>query len=66
MARAAAIFCADEIVIYDDSEKSNGEAAMLHMARIFQYLECPQYLRKDFFPYHEDLQVPVYIYTSEL
>ena len=28
----------------------------LQMARIFQYMECPQYLRKDFFPSHPDLQ----------
>lgn len=28
----------------------------LHLARILQYLECPQYLRKYFFPKHSDLQ----------
>ena len=28
----------------------------LQMARILQYLECPQYLRKSFFPKHEDLK----------
>jgi hypothetical protein len=26
------------------------------MARVFQYCECPQYLRRDFFPMHGDLQ----------
>jgi len=26
------------------------------MARILQYLECPQYLRKTFFPQHKDLE----------
>ena len=26
------------------------------MARILQYIECPQYLRKDFFPHHDDLK----------
>ena len=26
------------------------------LARILQYLECPQYLRKCFFPKHADLQ----------
>jgi methyltransferase len=26
------------------------------MARIFEYLECPQYLRKDIFPIHESLK----------
>lgn len=28
----------------------------VQMARILQYLECPQYLRKSFFPQHEDLK----------
>ncbi|NXP26078.1 CI114 methyltransferase, partial [Scytalopus superciliaris] len=30
--------------------------ACVQLARILQYLECPQYLRKSFFPKHEDLQ----------
>ncbi len=28
----------------------------LQLARILQYLECPQYLRRDFFPIHKDLK----------
>lgn len=28
----------------------------LQLARILQYLECPQYLRKSFFPIHRDLK----------
>lgn len=28
----------------------------IQLARILQYLECPQYLRKYFFPIHKDLQ----------
>ena len=28
----------------------------VQLARILQYLECPQYLRKSFFPQHKDLQ----------
>ena len=28
----------------------------LQLARILQYLECPQYLRKHFFPIHQDLK----------
>ena len=30
--------------------------APVQMARILQYLECPQYLRKSFFPCHSDLK----------
>lgn len=29
--------------------------ASIRMARLLQYLECPQYLRKVFFPQHKDL-----------
>jgi hypothetical protein len=71
IARAASIYKVDEIIVYDDkgeiteSEKKTlkvnddlGEArpGCLQLARILQYLECPQYLRKYFFPIHKDLQ----------
>ncbi|XP_042334897.1 putative methyltransferase C9orf114 homolog [Sceloporus undulatus] len=68
IARACAIFSVDEIVVYDeqgeDSKTVEGEfeglktrgQACVQLARILQYLECPQYLRKSFFPKHQDLQ----------
>ncbi|PIO38678.1 hypothetical protein AB205_0035890 [Aquarana catesbeiana] len=68
IARACAIFCVDEIVIFDEtgegskSVEGNFEGvgkkgqACVQLARILQYLECPQYLRKSFFPKHPDLQ----------
>lgn len=42
---------------FDESE--TGESVRhccLQLARILQYLECPQYLRKFFFPIHRDLK----------
>lgn len=30
--------------------------SLVQLARILQYLECPQYLRKYFFPTHKDLR----------
>lgn len=57
VARAAAIFNVDEIVVFND--KAEGEAqgrGAVQLARVLQYLECPQYLRKHFFPIHKDLQ----------
>ena len=54
LARAAAIFNVDEVVVYQDKEA--GGRAGVQMARVLQYLECPQYLRKHFFPIHSDLQ----------
>ncbi|CAL1536399.1 unnamed protein product [Lymnaea stagnalis] len=66
IARAAAIFNVDEIVIFDEMNETrqdksefsglkkpgHGNTQLFH---ILQYLECPQYLRKMFFPYHQDL-----------
>lgn len=49
----------------DDADNNGNEAAKgtstvrsssLQLARILQYLECPQYLRKYFFPLHKDLK----------
>ncbi|KAL0122994.1 hypothetical protein PUN28_007561 [Cardiocondyla obscurior] len=71
IARAACIYKVDEILVFDDKgeltedEKrkvrkdellGEGRAGCLQLARILQYLECPQYLRKYFFPIHKDLQ----------
>ncbi|ODM98085.1 hypothetical protein Ocin01_08591 [Orchesella cincta] len=55
VARAAAIFCVDEVIIYDDTG-GHGTIGCEQMARILQFLECPQYLRKLLFPIHPDLQ----------
>lgn len=68
IARAACIYKVDEIIVFDDKEYNaqkrikenltlNEESkSCLQLARILQYLECPQYLRKYFFPLHKDLQ----------
>lgn len=46
----------------DDNTWSDGKESKpvrhccLQLARILQYLECPQYLRKFFFPLHRDLK----------
>ncbi|GFR62570.1 chromosome 9 open reading frame 114 [Elysia marginata] len=66
IARAAAVFNIDEIVVFDENynakqdvtefsglrRSDRGNTQLFH---ILQYLECPQYLRKAFFPYHKDL-----------
>lgn len=71
IARAACVFSVDEVIVYDDvgdkidTKKSKLESAdgvkvvrrsCMQLARILQYLECPQYLRKHFFPLHKDLE----------
>ena len=50
IARALAVFKIDEVVIFSDTkEDSTGNSQLVN---ILTYLECPQYLRKDFFPIH--------------
>lgn len=66
IARAATIYHVDEIVVYDDqlapqrTRTSDAPNAISEpnafLARILQYCECPQYLRRHFFPVHPDLQ----------
>lgn len=71
IARAACIFQVDEVIVFDDygetinDKKSKIEEGdeikiakrcCVQLARILQYLECPQYLRKHFFPIHNDLK----------
>ncbi|KAM3967388.1 LOW QUALITY PROTEIN: putative methyltransferase C9orf114 [Aphomia sociella] len=71
IARAACVFCVDEVIVFDDigdkidTKKSKLEdidgikvarKSCVQLARILQYLECPQYLRKHFFPLHKDLE----------
>lgn len=72
IARAACIFKVDEIIVFDDANGENPAKRVknssawssnesetkccVQLARILQYLECPQYLRKFFFPLHNDLK----------
>ncbi|XP_036356622.1 putative methyltransferase C9orf114 homolog [Octopus sinensis] len=63
VARAAVIFNVDEIVVFDERKHSDRNASGGFKAdsnhlfgRLLQYLECPQYIRKQLFPRHSDLQ----------
>ncbi|PIK57856.1 hypothetical protein BSL78_05239 [Apostichopus japonicus] len=69
IARALVVFSVDEVVIFDETGSTKGDStegsfagvgkkgqANVQLARILQYLECPQYLRKNFFPMHQDLK----------
>eukprot|EP00887_Chlorella_sp_A99_P003984 scaffold11.g3984.t1 len=61
IARAAAIFNVDEVVVLDDSTapgKGGGavSAAAALLARVLQFMETPQYLKKALIPMHADLK----------
>jgi predicted SPOUT superfamily RNA methylase MTH1 len=55
LARAAAIFRVDEILIYPPSPKANSQEREF-LKKILSYLETPQYLRKMIFPLSPDMQ----------
>ncbi|KAI8099629.1 putative RNA methyltransferase [Halteromyces radiatus] len=59
IARALAIHNVDEIVIYEDRPSNKTKQPInpnLFLARIFQHMETPQYMRKTLVPFHEDLK----------
>lgn len=55
IARALAVFNIDEVIVFSD-DKDEGAQGNSQLINILQYLECPQYLRKDLFPIHRDLK----------
>ncbi|KAI8467461.1 MAG: putative RNA methyltransferase-domain-containing protein [Monoraphidium minutum] len=60
VARTAAVFNVDELVIIDDTpQRKDGTvgAGAAFLARVCQYLETPQYLRKALIPMHPDLRL---------
>jgi len=56
IARSAAIFRVDEIIVYPDNAKVNQQQDLEFIALLLNYLETPQYLRKSLFKLDPDLQ----------
>lgn len=68
IARAATIFRINEVIVFDDKAKATAsnisiwdaaeknESGALFMARILNYLDIPQYLRRTLVPRHSDLR----------
>ena len=56
VARAAAIFCVDEIIVYADNPKANQKRDLEFVSLLLRYLETPQYLRKRLFGLKPELQ----------
>ncbi|MEM2906575.1 MAG: RNA methyltransferase [Candidatus Odinarchaeota archaeon] len=55
IARAAAVFKISKIIVYNTGEKWSRLNAKF-LKTIFDYIDCPQYLRKYFFPLNDDLR----------
>ncbi len=56
IARAAAIFRVDEIIIYRDNQKVGQDAELKFISKLLLYIETPQYLRKRLFKIDPQLQ----------
>lgn len=56
IARAAAIFQVDEIIIYQDRLNSKQMKNLQFISRVLEYMETPQYLRKHLFGKMPDLR----------
>jgi hypothetical protein len=56
IARAAAIFRVDEIIVYTDNPKANQKRDIEFISLLLRYLETPQYLRKRLFELKPELQ----------
>jgi predicted SPOUT superfamily RNA methylase MTH1 len=56
------VFNVDELVVIDDTpQRKDGTvgAGAAFLARVVQYLETPQYLRRALVPMHSDLRLAV-------
>jgi methyltransferase len=56
IARSAAIFRVDEIIVYPDNSKLDQRRDLDFISLLLNYLETPQYLRKALFKLEPDLQ----------
>jgi methyltransferase len=65
IARAVAVFCVDEVVVFAEDSQLDLSGQLrdgvtadpnVFLARVLQYMECPQYLRRALFPMHADLR----------
>lgn len=56
IARSCVIFCVDEVIVFDEEGSEASKGADAFLARILQYAEMPQYLRKALIPLHPDLK----------
>ena len=54
--RYAALFRADNIVIYNDNSDGGSREDALYMKTILEYMNTPQYLRKQVFPISNQLK----------
>lgn len=65
VARAAVVFNVCEIIIFNEDDSPASLARQDRLAKLFEYAECPQYLRKRLFALEPDLKYAGLIHPLE-
>lgn len=65
VARAAVVFNVTEIVIFNEENTPESKARQERLVKLFEYAECPQYLRKRLFAIEPDLKYAGLIHPLE-
>lgn len=65
VARAAVVFNVCEIIIFNEDDSPTSIARQDRLAKLFEYAECPQYLRKRLFALEPDLKYAGLIHPLE-
>lgn len=65
LARAAVVFNVSEIVIFQEEDGPNNCNRIDRLVKLFEYAECPQYLRKKIFGIEPDLKYAGIIHPLE-
>lgn len=65
VARAAVVYNVCEIIIFDEEENPNNPHRTDKLVKLFEYAECPQYLRKRIFGIEPDLKYAGIIHPLE-
>jgi len=56
LARAATVFKVTEVIIFNEDNSNETKARQERIIKLFEYAECPQYLRKMLHPIEPDLK----------
>ena len=65
IARAAVVYNVTEIVIFNEENSAESKAKLEKLVKLFEYAECPQYLRKRIFNIEPDLKYAGLIHPLE-
>lgn len=65
VARAAVVFNVTEIIIFDEDSSPESKDRQARLVKMFEYAECPQYLRKRIFAIEPDLKFAGLIHPLE-